>query len=234
MRRSSVFAAALILALFSVSCDSSTETDETPPEEVAGLTATLEGGGGDEQVVLVWADPTDTDLAEIEITYTPEGSARILVSPGVETYTFDGLSPDTQYTFTMRTVDESDNLSEGVSTSISTDGTPPVPGGGGTLESISISGYYFGLAWTKASDNRSPQGSLEYRAYYCYSPTDTDPFTDVSSTESNGTPIGDWQTDIDQIGFDPPTEGVCWLTVIVRDELGYQAIYTSDWWGFVF
>ena len=227
MRKHFTLCVALVLSMTCVACDGGTSSDKTPPGEVTGLTA----GVVEEQVVLDWTDPTDSDLAEIEITYIPGGSGRTLVMPGTETYAFGGLTDETSYTFTLRTIDESDNVSTGVSTSWTTDGVPPVPGASGALTSTTVAGYYFGLAWTRATDNMSAQSALEYRVYYRYS---TDIGNTVTAIEANGTPVGDWQTDIGQIGFNPPSEGSCWFNVVVRDEQGYKAAYTSDRWIFVF
>ncbi|MDR2068764.1 MAG: fibronectin type III domain-containing protein [Spirochaetaceae bacterium] len=64
----------------------------------------LTGTPGDTSVTLTWTDPTDADLASIEITWTP-GNGSGTVAKGAGTYTATGLTNKTAYTFTVRAVD---------------------------------------------------------------------------------------------------------------------------------
>jgi surface protein len=100
--------------------------DTTPPGEVTGLYTTP----GDGQMALNWTDPTDTDFASVEITWEPGGSDPQAVPAGTQTYTATGLTNGTDYTFTVRTVDESGNRSAGSTVSgtpqaTATDTVPP-------------------------------------------------------------------------------------------------------------
>jgi hypothetical protein len=86
-------------------------SDTTPPADVTGL----DGTPGDKQVTLAWTDPADTDLAFIEITWTPNGATPQTVPRGTQTYTATGLANGTTYTFTVKAVDTSVNKNTGAS-----------------------------------------------------------------------------------------------------------------------
>jgi len=74
------------------------DNDTTPP-----ATVTVFGGiPGDGQITLTWTDPADTDLASIEITFSPAATGvtqPVTVGKGVQTRTITGLANDTAYTF---------------------------------------------------------------------------------------------------------------------------------------
>lgn len=95
-----------------------TEEDTIPPGEVAGLSAV----SGDGSVTLSWTDPADDDFSTCELWHGSGGSAATqftsTLSPSGTTVS--GLTNGTEYTFLVKTVDESGNVSEGVSTT----GTP--------------------------------------------------------------------------------------------------------------
>ena len=92
--------------------DNGNDSDTTPPAEVTGIS----GVAGDGQVTLNWTDPTDSDFAKVEITYTQTGTA-IEVAKGVQTAVITGLTNGTAYTFTVKTVDATGNKSGGVNSS---------------------------------------------------------------------------------------------------------------------
>lgn len=83
--------------------------DHTPPAEVS----TINGTPGNNQVTLSWTDPTDTDFNKVEITYTP-GNGSVEIGKGTQAATISGLTNDTEYSFTLKTVDVSGNKSEGL------------------------------------------------------------------------------------------------------------------------
>ncbi|MBN1499402.1 MAG: DUF4959 domain-containing protein [Spirochaetes bacterium] len=84
--------------------------DITPPHEVSDLTATAGNG----MVTLNWNDPTDSDFAKVEITFSPGGASPVNVSKGVKTKTFSSLMNGTSYTFTIKTIDGTGNKSAGL------------------------------------------------------------------------------------------------------------------------
>jgi chitodextrinase len=89
-----------------------TPGDTTPPANVTGLFA--EAGNG--QITLSWADPLDSDLASIKITFAPVAAGvdqPIIVSKGAQRRTVQGLANGTDYTFTLVAVDNFGNESEG-------------------------------------------------------------------------------------------------------------------------
>ncbi|WP_455156600.1 DUF4959 domain-containing protein [Treponema socranskii] len=104
-------------------------SDTTPPAEVTVLTA--QAGRG--KIALSWKNPADDDLYQVEITALPaHGSLKTAVYLAAEkgkvvSYSADGLNADTEYTFTVKTVDKALNKSAGVSKTARTQ-TVPVPG----------------------------------------------------------------------------------------------------------
>jgi len=87
-----------------------------PPAEVSNFAAIP----GDGQIVLSWTNPTDSDFDHIEIILSAEGSTPQTISSGLESYIFTGLTNDTEYTLTIKTVDISGNKSNGTSVSATT------------------------------------------------------------------------------------------------------------------
>ena len=131
------FTAAALAAMFLLAgCPQNAETpaqppkDTTPPAEVTALTATP---GSASVVILSWKNPADDDLYQVEITAHPaHGSLKNAIYLAAEkgkngSYSADALSADTEYTFTVKTVDTSLNKSAGVSKTARTQ-TAPVPG----------------------------------------------------------------------------------------------------------
>jgi hypothetical protein len=101
--------------------------DQASPAEVTALAAEA----GDGEVSLSWTNPGDDDLAGLSISSVPaEGALSSAVTlPGSATSSkVTGLSNGTLYTFLVKTLDRSGNLSEGRSVSatpMAADTAPP-------------------------------------------------------------------------------------------------------------
>ena len=89
------------------------KTTATPNIEVLNLSSTPGNGG----VVLKWDDPAYNSLDHIEITWENGGSSALSVAKGTETCTIPGLTNGILYKFTIKTSNNSGNLSEGIMTS---------------------------------------------------------------------------------------------------------------------
>ena len=83
--------------------------DRKAPAEVTNLKAQT----NHTQVVLTWKDPVDTDYDHVEITWNPGGVKVQTVNAGKETLTALNLKNGTSYTFTVKTMDTSGNISSG-------------------------------------------------------------------------------------------------------------------------
>ena len=102
--------------------------DKTPPAEITNISATAE----DKSVTILWTNPSDTDFTKTQITFTPEVedvSQPIFVT-GLSNkpmeYTINDLQNDTEYTFTLKTIDNNNNASEGKIIKVTPeDRTPP-------------------------------------------------------------------------------------------------------------
>ena len=131
------FTAAALAAVFLLAgCQQNAETPAQPPKdtrapaEVANFTATP---GSASIINLSWKNPADDDLYQVEITAHPaHGSLKYAIYLAAEkgenvSYSADGLSADTEYTFTLKTIDKSLNKSAGVSKTARTQ-SASVPG----------------------------------------------------------------------------------------------------------
>ena len=105
----------------------SDDADRTPPAEITGLTPVP----NDSSVILTWTNPADKDFYGVEVSSVPaEGTLKEPVVVKGNTITVTGLTNGTSYTFTLKTVDKSTNISAGVSSEPvmpvdSSDKTPP-------------------------------------------------------------------------------------------------------------
>ena len=167
------FTAAALAAVFLLAgCQQNAETpaqppkDTTAPAEVANFTATP---GSASVINLSWKNPADNDLYLIEITATPaQGSLKTAIYLAAEkgkvvSYSADALSADTEYTFTLKTVDKSLNKSAGVSKTARTQAasvpgapmvitlsqSPATPTNGSVTVSVSVSTSIQSAKWSQ-------------------------------------------------------------------------------------
>ena len=154
-------------------------SDKTPPAEVTELKAVAGNG----KVSLSWKNPGDTDLYQVEITASP--AAGTLAHPvylaaeksKAMSFTAEGLTNGTAYTFTVKTLDKALNKSAGVSTAEAvkpvdtSDKTPPAEV---TDLKADVKGSAILLSWKNPADDDlyqvkitvSPQaGSLVHPVY---------------------------------------------------------------------
>ena len=120
------------LSLFLASCGCGNETtppatrDTTPPQEVENLEAVP--SDTEVSINLIWKDPEDADFNHVEITWTTEGGDPSLprnVSKDTENFiVLTGLEEGMGYTFTVKTVDTSGNISEGGTVTATTPDLP--------------------------------------------------------------------------------------------------------------
>ena len=142
IRYITIVAACMAVAAMIIGCKSNITPaqDTTAPAEVTEL----KGVAGNGKVSLSWKNPGDADLYQVEITASP--AAGTLTNPvylsaekgKAMSFTAEGLTNGTAYTFTVKTIDKSLNKSKGVTTEKpitptgTGDKTPPQGGGGGT------------------------------------------------------------------------------------------------------
>ncbi|WP_253728416.1 fibronectin type III domain-containing protein [Treponema sp. OMZ 857] len=120
IRYITIAAAYMAVAAMIIGCNPnvSAAQDTTPPAEVTELTA----AAGNGKVSLSWTNPADADLYQVEITASPAaGTLTNAVYLSAEkgkamSFTAEGLSNGTAYTFTVKTIDKSLNKSAGIST----------------------------------------------------------------------------------------------------------------------
>ena len=128
------FAGALILGMLVLGCHTNVSAkDTTAPAEVTELKAVAENG----KINLGWKNPGDADLYQVEITASPAAgtlanSVYLSAEKGkAMSFTVEGLTIGTAYTFTVKTLDKALNKSTGVRTAEAvkpmdtSDKTPP-------------------------------------------------------------------------------------------------------------
>lgn len=103
------FSYALLFIILFTACKKD-EVDTTPPGLVTELSAVASNG----QVVLSWTEPSDPDLDQIEVAYTPGSGVILTQAAGLNGMAISGLDNGTQYDFTVVTVDEEGNKSDAV------------------------------------------------------------------------------------------------------------------------
>jgi hypothetical protein len=91
-----------------------TTNDVTPPGEVTNLQATNITSDG---ATLTYTLPTDTDFSHVQIF---DGTTLLDDNITTNTYDLTGLTSATQYTITVKTVDNSGNVSNGTSVTFTT------------------------------------------------------------------------------------------------------------------
>lgn len=157
IRKATATVTVLLIAglVFVSACSSDSseeENDMLPPAEVSNVNGISEDG----QVILNWTDPSDDDLEVVEITFVP-GDSHLQIRKGEQTATIRNLINGTAYVFTLRTIDNSGNRSNGITTQAYTplapdpnDTTPPaeVTDAIATVGDRSVT-----LSWTDPSDN---------------------------------------------------------------------------------
>ncbi|HNT27849.1 MAG TPA: hypothetical protein PKH10_06705, partial [bacterium] len=101
--------------------------DRTAPAEVEDL-AIDEDQSGCHHAKLTWTDPDDADLDFVMVSWTPNGPAEpVVVQEGYgEAIIIDDIDPETEYTFTVRTVDTEGNMSEGVTFTVTSPACPVI------------------------------------------------------------------------------------------------------------
>ncbi|KEO77508.1 fibronectin type III domain-containing protein [Paenibacillus polymyxa] len=119
--------------------------DKTPPGEVSGLAATNIGYNG---FTINYILPKEADLSQAIIYLN---GTEIQRTTGTS-YTFNVLNAATAYTVTVKTIDKSGNISQGVSipvttSTVSTDIVPDVTGASVT----SVNNYSVTVSWTRPS-----------------------------------------------------------------------------------
>lgn len=87
--------------------------DTNPPADVTGLS--LLGYWSEEKIEFNWGDPNDPDFKEVVLLY---GDQEISIDKGLEAYDLSLAPTGVQYTFTLKTRDETGNLSSGVSVTV--------------------------------------------------------------------------------------------------------------------
>jgi hypothetical protein len=196
-----------------------------------------------------YAKATATTLAQVPTpvispagnTYNSDQSVAISCGTTGATirYTTDGSTPDAGsqvYTSpipvagdgTTLTINAYATYAGMVDSAIATetytiyDNTPPIPGDSGVVISSNVQMTAITLTWTRATDDYTPQPSLQYRVYESES-NDIDTAPNVMA---NGTLLLDWTTDLATCTASPlPLGTMHYFNVLVKDARDNVAAY---------
>ncbi len=92
----------------------------------------------------------------------------------------------------------------------------------GTITASSLTSSSVTLHWTKATDNMSEQGALQYLVYL----STEDDIRTVNGMETRGAPIGTYATDLEELAITELQPGTTYyFNVIVQDLVGYKSAY---------
>jgi len=156
----SIAAAFVAVAAMIIGCkpNVSAAQDTTAPAEVTELKAVAGNG----KISLSWVNPADADLYQVEISVSPAAgtlanSVYLFAEKGkAMSFTAEGLTNGTAYTFTVKTIDKSLNKSTGVSTAEAvkpidtSDKTPPAEVT--NLNAVSTGNSKISVSWTSPAD----------------------------------------------------------------------------------
>lgn len=137
-----------------------------------------------------------------------------------------GLTHDTDYYLTVLVKDRAGNKAvyNSVIGSTIPDGTSPTVGSSGAVAVSNITETTLDLTWTKGTDAITSVASLQYLVYQ----SSSDNMTSVADAETNGSPVGSYQSDIDSKAVSSLTvDTTYYFTVILKDLAGNKALYNS-------
>jgi hypothetical protein len=103
------------------------------------------------------------------------------------------------------------------------DNTPPTPGDSGVVSSSNVQTTGMTLTWTRATDDYTPQSSLQYCVYQ----SESNDIDTVLNAMANGTVLLDWTTDVANYTPLSLTLGATYhFNVLVKDARGNVAAYS--------
>ncbi len=235
----------LIAAYSNVSVTTDTIPMNLPPVpgntgiiEVSNITTTL--------LTLNWVKATDTVTPQASLQYQVYRSSAdnittiadaqingIQVTSGwtvdLNSIDVEGLSEGTTYYFNIFVRDSDNFIAAYSNVSVTTDTTPmdllPVPGNNGIITVSNITTTGLTLNWVEATDDVTPQVSLQYQVYR----SAADNITTLAEAQINGIQVtSGWTFDINTIDVTGLTEDVLYyFNVFVLDTDSNTARYTS-------
>ena len=107
---------------------------------------------------------------------------------------------------------------------VSSDTTPPAPGGSGAILMSGVSSSSLTLAWNLATDDLTPQASLQYEVLQ----SSSENMNSVAEAEANGTVLFGFTANISSVVVArAANEPQYYYTVVVRDDGGNKAVYST-------
>lgn len=159
------------------------------------------------------------DLAGCETNGTPFGS----FTANITNKSVTGLDANTLYYFNV-VVGDSLGAKAVYNCTFNTTGTndPPIAGNSGAISSTLILMTRVNLSWPYANDDITSQANLQYLVYYSGSGN----ISTISGCETNGTPAGTWEVNINSKPVSGLTSGTkYYFNVLVKDASGLKGAY---------
>jgi len=161
-------------------------------------------------------------VSAIEANGTPIGS----YATAIATVNATALLPVTTYYYNVIVRDAAGNKSAYTMKSQTTlsDTTAPNIGNMGSIVVSNVTSSGLTLSWTAGTDAITPQGSLQYLAYFSTSNN----LSSVSNAETNGTAIGSYAAGITTVNVTGLTDSTTYyFNLVIRDEAGNKNIYST-------
>ena len=117
-------------------------------------------------IAIRWTAASDNDTAASQIRYEVYLNGTLKCNTrGISSYTFTGLTPNTQYSFSVKAFDQADNVLQYTSSSVKTldDKAPTVSNKAITISNLTYNS--FKASWMAASDNDTASSQICYRVY---------------------------------------------------------------------
>ena len=211
--------------------DNETQDDITPPSEVI----LINSSGGDEQVIINWVNPTDSDFSHVFIEYSISGIFDSgTVNTELEHITINDLSNQSSYLFILHSVDLNGNVSQGIESVImpngvvSSDSIPPI------IEIFTINETTINttLSARNITGNLTVYdnlGTIERTPFLAFSPGEQTTYSATmikNDAESiDGLAVYSWSVEIPQSAQKGIYEV---LTLQVRDNVGNHKNYSAN------
>ena len=207
-----------------------TVDDTTPP--VAGNSGEIATSNVEAtKLILSWSKATDDCSPQTGIQYQiyysesnnivtyadilTNGTAFGTWQTDIGNLEITGLKDNRSYFFNIIVKDEAGNEScYAYAVQVTAfDTTAPVPGGAITTSNIQYNSL--DISWPKATDDCKEQNTLKYRVFY----SAFNNISNVFGAQNNGTPVGDWETDITTKSITGLEDGkVYYFNVLVWDQ----------------
>ena len=143
----------------------------------------------------------------------------------IDNVTVSGLNSNTTYWFNVVVQDQEEKRAAYAMQSATLPIGSPTIGAAGLIQISNITRSTVSLSWAMATDDFSPQNTLQYRVYF----STTDNIDTIDKVLDNGTGFGGWETNIDNVTVNGLNSNTTyWFNVVVQDQEEKKAAYSMQ------